>query len=155
MNDDILKAAVTISEMARMVGLSRARFYQLQKAGVFPQPRIDESKKRPFYDEEAQKCCLDVRRKNVGVNGQVVLFYAKRQPIRPTRAKASPKKGKHAELIEAVESLGLNNVTAEQVEQALVETFGSCTPDVERGAAVRAVFLHLKRRRDSAGNVGR
>ena len=30
------KAIVTVSEMARMCGLSRARFYQLQKAGIFP-----------------------------------------------------------------------------------------------------------------------
>ncbi len=49
------KAAVTVAEMARMVGLSRARFYQLQDAGIFPLPLYDVSTRRPFYDEEAQK----------------------------------------------------------------------------------------------------
>jgi len=64
MSDELLKAAVTVAEMARMVGLSRARFYQLQKAGVFPAPKYDDVKKRPFYDQEAQKACLEVRRRN-------------------------------------------------------------------------------------------
>lgn len=49
------KAVVTVAEMARMCGLSRARFYQLQNAGVFPTPLYDVSTRRPFYVEEAQK----------------------------------------------------------------------------------------------------
>jgi hypothetical protein len=46
------KAAVIVSEMARMVGLSRARFYQLRKAGVFPLPVYDVATRRPVYTEE-------------------------------------------------------------------------------------------------------
>ena len=42
------KAIVTVSEMARMCGLSRARFYQLQKAGIFPSPVYDVSTRRPI-----------------------------------------------------------------------------------------------------------
>ena len=34
------KVAVSVAEMARMVGLSRARFYQLRRAGVFPTPVV-------------------------------------------------------------------------------------------------------------------
>jgi len=158
MSEQLLKAGVTVSEMARMVGLSRARFYQLQKEGVFPPPKHDPSKNRPFYDQELQEVCLEVRRKNCGVNGKVVLFYARRQEIAPSRrtatAKAEPKKGKHADLIDGLKSLGLGNVTAEQVEEALVQTFGSRTSEVNQGEVVRAVFLFLKRR-DTAGNVGR
>lgn len=149
------KAAVTVAEMARMVGLSRARFYQLQKGGVFPPPRYDLSKNRPFYDEELQKLCLEVRRKNCGVNGQVVLFYARRQQIVPTRKppKAAPKQGKHADLIEAVKSLGLSNVTAEQVDEALAQTFGGRTSETDPGEVIRAVFLFLKRQ-NRADKVG-
>ena len=37
MSDDIpLKMGVTVAEMARMVGLSRARFYQLAEGGRVP-----------------------------------------------------------------------------------------------------------------------
>ena len=51
---DETKAIVTVSEMARMCGLSRARFYQLQKAGIFPPPERNAETDRPFYSEELQ-----------------------------------------------------------------------------------------------------
>jgi site-specific recombinase XerD len=57
-----LKAAVTVAEMARMLGMSRSRFYQLI-GKAFPQPSRDEGG-RPFFDEEGQKVCLEVRRRN-------------------------------------------------------------------------------------------
>src|ERR1043166_9731973 len=79
------KAVVTVSEMARMVGLSRARFYQLQKAGVFPAPAYQAG--RPVYTEEQQQVCLEVRRKHRGVNGEPVLFYARRRGIEPGKRK--------------------------------------------------------------------
>ena len=50
------KAAVTVAEMARMFGMSRARFYQLQKAGVFPTPVYDVSNSASnLCTEEAAK----------------------------------------------------------------------------------------------------
>lgn len=158
MSADIpLKMAVTVSEMARMVGLSRARFYQLQKAGIFPSPQVNPSTKRPFYDQELQEVCLEVRRKNCGVNGQVVLFYARRQEFAPTkarpkkekvRAKAEPKSA----LVDALKSLGLVT-TAADVDEAVKELFGGRTDGKDEGEVIRALFLHLKRRnsKDSVG----
>ena len=119
---------------------------------MFPQPSMDQAKNRPFYDQEAQKVCLEVRRKNCGVNGKVVLFYARRQGIAPTKkAKVVPKKQPQAELVEAVKALGLA-VTAAEVEEAVKQLGGSSGKD--EGEVIRAVFLHLKRR-NSADNVGR
>ena len=71
------KQAVTITEMARMVGLSRARFYQLIGT-AFPYPVYNASTRRPFFNEALQKVCLDVRRKNCGIDGKPILFYARR-----------------------------------------------------------------------------
>jgi len=158
MSDD-LRVAVTVAEMARMVGLSRVRFYQLQKAGVFPAPKYDEIEKRPFYGEEAQKVCLEVRRRNFGVNGQVVLFYARRQQIAPARPKpkkdrAAPKKSPSNDIVVALKSLGLE-VSAGEVEQAVKQLFGKQVSGRDQGEVIRAVFLHLKKRQDSGGNVGR
>lgn len=154
MDDEVpLKVAVTVAEMARMCGLSRARFYQLQKAGVFPPPKMNEAKKRPFYDQEAQKVCLEVRRKNCGVNGKVVLFYARRQGIGPTKKKAKVVPKDKNELVEAVKALGLA-VTAAEVEQAVTELFGGRTDGRDEGEVIRAVFLHLKKRHNTGGNVG-
>ena len=58
------KAVVTVSEMARMVGLSRARFYQLVRAGVFPAPAY--KKGRPIYVEECKKSVWKCAEKTVG-----------------------------------------------------------------------------------------
>ena len=145
------KAVVTVSEMARMVGLSRARFYQLQKAGIFPPPLYDVATHRPIYDEELQKVCLAVRKRNCGVNNKPILFYARRvpltpQPARPRAKSPTPKKDQHPELIEAVQALGLAGVTASQVGAAVKELYPQGTVGVDQAEVVRAVFLRLKRR---------
>jgi DNA-binding transcriptional MerR regulator len=155
---DETKAVVTVSEMARMCGLSRARFYQLQKAGVFPPPERDAETGRPFYTEELQKACLEVRRRNCGVNGKPVLFYARRQSLtlptpNPRKAQA-PKKQEHADLIDSLQALGLAGVTASQVATAVKELYPQGTSGVTEAEVIKAVFLRL-RRRDSGGNVGR
>jgi predicted DNA-binding transcriptional regulator AlpA len=151
-----LKIAVTVAEMARMVGLSRARFYQLMKQAVFPAPKQNPSTKRPFYDQELQQVCLEVRRRNQGINGQVVLFYSRRQEIAPTRSqtkksKAVPKEKN--ELVESLRSLGLT-VTAAEVDQAMKEKFPGGASGKDEGEVIRAIFLHLKRR-NTKDNVGR
>jgi hypothetical protein len=156
---DQTKAVVTVSMMAQMVGLSRARFYQLQKAGVFPPPERDAETGRPFYTEEQQKVCLEVRRRNCGVNGKPVLFYARRAPItsapaRPKKVTPKPAKNEYADLIDALQGLGLVTVTAAQVGAAMKELYPQSTAGVAEAEVVRAVFLFL-RRKDSGGNVGK
>jgi len=145
------KAVVTVAEMARMVGLSRARFYQLVGTGVFPRPEYHPQTKRPFYPEALQQQCLEVRRRNCGVNGQPVLFYARgHRPAPPTKplrsAKPKPKTdAPHADLIDGLKSLGLGSVTADQVGAALKVLYPSGAEGVAEGDVMRAVFLHLKR----------
>src|SRR5581483_7338743 len=91
MNEPI-KAAVTVAEMARMVGLSRSRFYQLIGKAM-PHPSRDEAG-RPYYDEEQQRTILEVRHRNCGIDGKPILFYAARNsvpasPKRPLKTKQS------------------------------------------------------------------
>ena len=71
------KTVVTITEMARMVSLSPARFRQLMGT-TFPSPLYSVSTRRPFYTEDMQLICLDVRRRNCGIDGRPVLFYCRR-----------------------------------------------------------------------------
>lgn len=150
------KAIVTVSEMARMCGLSRARFYQLQKAGIFPPPVYDLSTRRPIYVEDMQQVCLEVRKRNCGVNGKPVLFYCRGGNPRPLVSKGrkqKPKPEKHAELIDALVDLGIS-VTAVQVGQAVKELFPTGIEGTDQAEVVRAVFLRLKEKnRDD--NVGR
>lgn len=152
--DPPTKVAVSVAEMARMVGLSRARFYQLVGAGVFPPPKRHSETNRPFYSEEQQKVVLDVRRRNCGINGQPVLFYARRLPITPApaktprsktaRVKTATEAEPHADLIAAVQALGLTGVTAADVADAVAAAFPAGTAGVDEGEVVRAVFLRLK-----------
>src|SRR5262245_57731939 len=152
-----MKAIVTVSEMARMVGLSRARFYQLQKAGVFPAPSHQAG--RPVYTEDQQGVCLEVRRKNRGVNGEPVLFYARRRsiesPKRKRRADPLPAKNKDiTAILDGLNALGLTTATAAQVFKVTEELFPQGTDGHDQAEVLRAVFLRLKRR-NQGGNEGR
>src|SRR3954452_20763250 len=91
------KAAVTVAEMARMCGLSRSRFYQLIGT-AFPEPERYPETGRPVYTEAQQEVCLEVRRRNLGIAGNPVLFYARRLSSTPAKPKApklksEPKEG--------------------------------------------------------------
>ena len=52
-NDDF-KAVCSVTELAKKLDLSRARFYQLQKVCVFPEPVYCIRTKRPFYPMDIQ-----------------------------------------------------------------------------------------------------
>lgn len=152
----VTKAIVTVAEMARMCGLSRARFYQLQKAGAVPLPLYHVATKRPIYTEEQQVVCLEVRRRNCGVDGRPILFYARRAaaPV-ATKKKVVPRKNTELiSLMEGLASLGLASVTAAQVEKIVAEIFPSGISGLDEGEVMRAVFLRI-RRQNAADNVGR
>ena len=144
------KAAVTVAEMARMVNLSRARFYQLMNEGVFPPPVYVVSTRRPIYVEELQQVCLDVRRRNCGINGRPVLFYARGNPVartaKPTRkASKAKKRDEYPEIRAAVQSLGLTNASAGEVSKAARGLYPNGVEGVNQPEVIRAVFLKLKR----------
>ena len=153
------KAVVTVSQMARMVGLSRARFYQLVEAGVFPTPVYFVSNRRPFFDEPMQKVCLEVRRRNCGINGQPVLFYSNghQNQYSGGGSKRTPKpakpKAEHADNLEGLAALGLIP-SAQQVQSAVQTLYPSGINQHDRGDVLRSVFLHIKRQ-NSSDNVGR
>ena len=149
------KEAVSVSEMARMVGLSRARFYELVAQGVFVPPVHSVSSKRPYFNAELQERNLQVRQTHrAALTGETVLFNEKRcSPPRPAppvvrrtgRRRAAPQAG----LVEGVKSLGIE-ATAAQVEQALASCFPSGTVGHEETAVLRTIYRHL--RRSTSGN---
>jgi hypothetical protein len=144
------KSIVSVSEMARMVGLSRQRFHQL-RGTTFPEPDYHEETKRPYYDEDKQAVCLSVRQRNCGVDGKPILFYARRNDVGvPRKAKkptTKPKPNQHAHIVEGLRALGLSS-TASQVDAAIKSQFPNGTKQVDDAEIVRSVFLHLQQ----AGN---
>jgi len=142
---------MSLSQVSAAVGLSRQRFHQLMKQGVFPPPVYDIQSRRPHYTEEMQKVCLAVREKNVGINGQVVLFYSRRPGVVPKKQirshwSTSPKTAKHTGLIDGLRGLGMTTVTEQQVEAALKELCPNGTAEVGEAELLRTVFVHLMRR---------
>ena len=140
------KSVVSVAEMARMVGLSRQRFYQLLGA-AFPYPMYYVATRRPFYPEEMQQICLEVRRRNCGIDGKPVLFYGG-YPPREQKPKAKPKppqkKRQYVALINGLAALGLP-VNEGQVAAAVKHLFPNGVEGKDEGEVLRDVFLHLKR----------
>jgi hypothetical protein len=100
-----------------------------------------------------------VRRRNCGVNGKVVLFYARRLPTttpkpRPTKPPTPPRAPAegHIEVLDGVRALGMTQATAAQVAEAVRESFPNGTGGVAVGEMIRAVFLRL--RKNTGDKVG-
>lgn len=166
-------SAVSVSDMARMVGLSRSRFHQLLQSGVFPKPSIDPESKRPFYDSDGQAVCLQVRQRNCGINGKRVLFYARPfgvhlagkprtsnvQSSSARKRKSEPKQtaskpSKLDLLVEGLKSLGLPHVTAAEASAAIHQVFPIDSQRPSDEEVLLKVFRHLVRQ-NSGGNHGR
>jgi hypothetical protein len=151
------KAIMTVADVARLVGLSRARFYQLI-GSAFPWPVYCIKTRRPLYVEEMQKVCLEVRRRNCGIDGKPVLFYSRRLPTTTTpspkpKPKAKPSvAGVPQEIIDGVKALGLS-VSASQIT-AITNQLYPFGVSGDPGEVIRSVFLHIKRQ-NSGDNVGR
>lgn len=145
----VTKSAVSVTEMARMVGLSRARFYQLVKKGTFPPADQDSASHRPCYLEEKQRQILEARRKNLGVDQKPILFYSRRRDLGQTKKVVSrpakpPKSNEYADLIDQLAQAKVF-VTAAEVEPVVKEMFPEGTVGIDPGEVFLAVFKRLQR----------
>src|SRR5207249_1777138 len=101
--------------------------------------------------------CLEVRRRNCGIDGKPILFYARRpgtvvSTAKPKRKSATAKKSPYAEIVEGVKALGLTSATAAQVEAAVSARYKMGTAGMDLGEVIRTIFLDLKRQ-NTADNV--
>ena len=158
--DEASQAVVSVAQMARMVRLSRARFYQLQQLGIFPLPCYSTDTRRPLYTQQQQALILECRRRNQGVNGRPILFYSCRSTLgpkatRPARtAGKTPKNGAHEPILDAIKSLGLGSLTIREVDRAVAELYPRGLAGIDQGEIIRTLFLHL-RSQNTADNVRR
>lgn len=151
------KAVMTVADVCKLLNLSRSRFYQLI-GSAFPWPVYDIKTRRPIYVEEMQKICLEVRRRNCGIDGKPILFYSRRLPTTTTpspkpKPKAKPlSAGVPQEIIDGVRALGLTT-SATQITAVVNQLYPlGVTGDL--GEVIRTVFLQIKRQ-NSGDNVGR
>ena len=142
---------INVSVMSKYLGLSRSRLYQLVQQGILLKPVYLINSKRPVYTKEMALRNLEVKKSNVGVNGDIVMFYSARNKITPVLKKISPKaqdpkaeNAHYAELIEALESLGLEDVTSFRIDAAIRDCFPDEIPDLNDDQTLTAVFRYLK-----------
>ena len=148
-SENELKAVCSVTELAIILGLSRTRFYQLQRVGVFPMPVFCIRTKRPFYPLELQKKCIEIRKTGVAHNGQPVLFYGEhknsnkafREPS--ASGKNSKNQQKCEELTNTLRRMGLN-VSYKAVEDAITALFPEgLQQQSTEGQTVRDLFRYL------------
>lgn len=137
------REAMSIAETARLIKMSRSRFHQLIGT-VFPQPKRDENG-RPYYPRQDQELIVEIRRRNVGMDGKPILFRAtgSRTSSVPRRPKVPQVSQDHRDVLVAVRELGLTQATARDVAECVGRLFpDGKTPDP--ADLIRRVFLSLK-----------
>jgi len=168
-NMQVTKEIVSVSEMARMLGFSRTRIYQLIHDGVLPKPTKTAEGSRPFFTREQQEQCIEVRRTNRGVNGQAILFYSMRvtstspptTPTRQPRRRSAPERPRRStedstitDLRCGLRQLGLTDATEQSIRAALADLYPDGHAGVDSSELLRSIFVHLNRQ-DSHDNVSR
>ena len=139
----ISKQIVSMTEIAKMLQLSRARFYQLLEQGFFPKPLYDERSKRPYYDLALQKKILESRKSGIGVDGSFMLFYSPRKKETVSHIRKQKIDPVVKEFVETLQEMGLQT-TVKQVQQGLTEIYPDGVGDQEQGVVIRELFRYLK-----------
>ena len=145
-----LPAVVGMNQMAGLLNLSRSRLYQLVYEGVLLPPIYSLKNKRPFYPEEMARRNMEVKRNNVGINGQILVFYASKDKkvvqtlYKKTASKKQTQKTPYDDLIEGLEALGIIDVEPSQIEAAVAYCFPEGTENQDSDEVLRTVFRHLK-----------
>lgn len=143
MTDNQPKAAITVSRMCSLLGMSRSQFYWHVKRGTFCAPlRLING--RPYFNASQVEDNLKARELGIGVNGEYVLFY-ERTDDSPKPRETPPPKADHTELLDGLHALGLTSVTAKQVAEAVAVCYPKGTCNVDENDILRTVFRHLKR----------
>jgi hypothetical protein len=145
-----VRAVVSVSGMARAVGLSRSRFWDHVRRGTFCKPEYSPTTKRPFYTAEAQEAIITARETGIGCNGEYVVFY-ERSAVRtppeqmPTRNGIGDTTVHHgSDLATRLCEVGLV-VTADQVQEAIAICFPNGTTGHGETAVLRAINRYLRR----------
>ena len=141
MSNNGIEAICTVPELAKKLGLSRARFYQLQKKGVFPKP-LYSGPKRPFYPLERQQKCIEIRKTRIGYDGQPIIFNTKRK--KKSQGAQNQPYPEYKELADALKQMGLN-VSFHKVKKTIINRYPEGIPtQVDKGTIIGELFRHFR-----------
>ena len=136
------QSVCSVSQLAKKLRLSRARFYQLQHTGIFPPPVYCLYTKRPLYTERLQEQCLEIRRTGIGRNGRPIIFYSKRDATAIKSHRCSEQKCR--ELSDALEQTGLK-ISPAKAGKAFMAIFPDDWKKLDiNGAVIAKVFRYFQ-----------
>ena len=144
---------VNMTTMARLLNLSRSRLYQLMEQDILLKPVYLISNKKPVFTRDMVLRNLQVKQNNCSIKGQPILFYTTRNVSRRERTPkvkssqprrvASP--SKYEPLLDELTSLGIDDLTVEQVEKAVLNCFPNAPDTIDPDTLLKTLFCHLKR----------
>lgn len=147
-NNVNLPPYINMSTMAKLMNMSRSRLYQLVEQGILLKAVYLLNNKRPVYTREMAIRNLEVKNSNVGINSEIVMFYSARNTTVPvfkkTIKKSKEPKSQNVNLIEALESLGMEGINSSQIDSAIHACFPDGTTDITEDYILTEVFRHLK-----------
>lgn len=147
MTDNQPKAAITVSRMCSLLGMSRSQFYWHVKKGTFHEP-LRLSNGRPYFNASQVEDNVKAKELGIGVNGEYVLFYQRDSEPKPPTSKPIEKpkpKQDFTELLDGLSSLGLSGLTITAVAAAVDHCYPQGTDGQDENDILRTVFRHLKR----------
>ena len=149
MTDVSINSIISVTAMAKKVGLSRARFYTLQKEGFFPAPLYCLRTHRPFYNFELQQKCIEVKFTGIGFNNLPILFYSPRNKNNGTTSKPVKKKLPQQNYTDFRDTLKQMRIvaTVSEISDALNKLYpGGADEKLDKGVVIRELFKFFKSR---------
>jgi hypothetical protein len=155
------RAFVSLSVLAEeILGLSRARTYELIERGALPSPIYDIKTRRPMFNRELQEQARHVRENGIGIDGRPIIFYRRRAtPTPPTLSSGTPRNprrrasavapaSRHVDLIAGLQGLGIAQADA-SITAALAELFPNGTEGQQEQDILRTLFRYFRRRQSA------
>ena len=133
---------MTATELGGLIGLSRARIYQLCRAGRFPKPSKGEFTTRSFFSAEAVQVVLNIKRDGIALDGKPILFNKVISPRKKNSPKAQTQSAPNP-ILDYLEALGLS-VNAGQLDGVLAELFPDGWQNHPQEEVVQKAFQRLQ-----------
>jgi len=125
--DNSLPEIISINQLCSLMSISRSRYYQILSEGLILPPILSDSK-RPYFTRELALKNLAVKKNN-------------------NNKKENKKKttNKYIDIIDGLSSLGIDEVSKSQIEDALKKCFPDGTNNVDEGEILRQVFCLISK----------
>jgi DNA-binding transcriptional MerR regulator len=133
----------SVSKTARLIGLSRPRFYELLNKGVFPRPHRNPSNNRPYYDQNLYEKCRQIKATGIDIKGRRVIFYKPRQ--KQTKKESSSKDLPLKEIYDILTQMGIN-CSKKDFINITKTTYPNGFKKLDKGVVIRELYRQLCKR---------